>query len=108
MSLEFGSFVRKPFVIEAVEVTAENIEEIAEFVGTIRRKPNGDLYIDVDRKLVPSVYRVFPGFWMTKMGDNVRCYSKKTFKEQFVETTPEIQTWVDFMDHETESEEKVG
>lgn len=103
MALEFSNFVRKPFVIQAVEVTVDNIEEVAEFVGTLRKKENGDPYILVDRKLVPSVFRVFPGFWMTKMDDNIRCYSNKTFKEQFVENTTEIQNWVDFMDNETEA-----
>lgn len=98
--MQFSTFVRKPFVIEAVEVTRENIEEIAQFVGTLRKKPNGAPYILVDRKLVPSVFQVHPGFWMTKMDNNIRCYSKKTFNEQFVANTVEIQQWVDFLNKE--------
>lgn len=99
MDLEFNSYVRKPFIIEAVEVTEENIEEIAEHVGTVREK-DGKRYILVDHKKVPSVFRVYPGFWMTKMDGNIRCYSRKTFLEQFVPNNKELQEWVDFLNEE--------
>jgi hypothetical protein len=95
--MDFTVFVRKPFVVEAVEVTDENIAEIAEYVGTLRTKDDGTPYIQVDRRLIPNVFRVFPGFWMTRMGDNIRCYSKKIFTDQFTATTPEIKSWVDFL-----------
>lgn len=84
--MEFKPFVRKPFTVDAVEVTKENIEELAPLIGTLRSKDDGTPYIQVDRRLVPNIYRVYPGFWMTKMGDNVRCYSKRIFNEQFVES----------------------
>jgi hypothetical protein len=95
--MEFTTFVRKPFKVEAVEVTTNNIGDIAEFVGTLRHKDNGTPYIQVDRRLVPNVFRVYPGFWMTKMGDNIRCYSKRVFEEQFIVNTDEINQWVNFM-----------
>lgn len=96
--MEFTAYVRKPFLVNAVEVTEENIEEVAKFVGDLREREDGTKYILVDRRLVPNVDRVYPGFFMTKMGQNVRCYSRKIFKEQFVENTPEIQPWLDLMD----------
>ena len=95
MTMEFNDFVRKPFVVEAVEVTTENISEIAEFVGTLQSKADGTPFIQVDRKKIPNVYRVYPGFWMTRMGDNIRCYSRRVFTEQFVRMTPDIQDAVD-------------
>lgn len=98
--MEFTTFVRKPFTIEAVEITEDNIEAVAEFVGTLRKKDDGTPFIQVDRRLVPNIYRAYPGFWMTKMGDNIRCYSKRIFEEQFVEDTPEIDKWVKFMNRE--------
>lgn len=88
--MEFTRFVRKPFVVEAIEITEENIEEIAREVGTIREKEDGTLYIQVDQRRVPNVLAVFPGFWMTKMGRNVRCYSRRVFLNQFTEITPEV------------------
>ena len=83
--MEFTTFVRKPFVVQAVEVTADNIEEVAKYIGDVREREDGTKYILVDGRLVPNVERVYPGFFMTKMGENVRCYSRKIFREQFVE-----------------------
>jgi hypothetical protein len=95
--MEFTTFVRKPFIVEAVEVTNENIAEVAKYVGDLREKDDGTPYILVDRRLVPNVFKVYPGFFMTKMGENVRCYSKKIFKEQFVMQTEELKPWIEFM-----------
>lgn len=95
--MDFKTFVRKPFTVDAVEVTKDNIEDLAPLIGTLRHKDDGTPYIQVDRRLVPNIYRVYPGFWMTKMGDNVRCYSKRIFTEQFAKSTPEIDNWVKFM-----------
>ncbi len=102
--MEFITFVRKPFVVEAVEVTKENIAEIAEHVGTLRQKEDGSPYIHVDRRLVPNIYRVFPGFWMTKMGDSVRCYSNQIFSKQFIENAEDIESWVKFLNDDPEEE----
>jgi hypothetical protein len=102
--VEFTTFVRKPFAVEATEITTENIAEIAELIGVLREKDNGSPYIAVDRRLVPNLFRVYPGFWMTKMGDNIRCYSKRVFKQQFVETTPDIESWISYMDGQSDSD----
>lgn len=88
--MNFITFVRKPFIVEAVEVTEDNIAEISKFVGDLREKEDGSPYIAVDRRLFPNIYRVYPGFWMTKMGDNVRCYSKQVFTKQFIHNSPDI------------------
>lgn len=95
--MNFTTFVRKPFVVQAVEITVDNIAEVAKSVGDLREMEDGTLYILVDNRLVPNVNKVFPGFYMTKIGGKVRCYSKKIFKEQFIEQTDEIKPWVDFM-----------
>lgn len=99
--MNFQTFVRKPFVVDAIEVTNDNIAEVAKFVGDLREDDDGTVYILVDRRLVPNVARVFPGFFMTKMGKNVRCYSRKIFKDQFIVQTDEIKPWVEFMAHNT-------
>lgn len=95
--MDFNDYVRKPFVVSAVEITTDNIAEVAKLVGDLQHKEDGTPYILVDRRLVPNLYRVYPGFFMTKMGDRVRCYNRRTFFEQFTGCTPEIQTWVDFL-----------
>ncbi len=98
--MDFNTFVRKPFAVDAVEVTEENIAELAKLVGKLHEKEDGSPYIQVDRRLVPTVFRVFPGFWLTKMGDNVRCYSKSVFAKQFIEGSSEIETWIAYLNDE--------
>ncbi len=88
--MEFNTFVRKPFIVEAVQITTENIAEVAKFVGTLRNEDDKP-YIQVDRRLVPNVYKVHPGFWMTKMGENIRCYSDHIFRAQFMQMTADLE-----------------
>lgn len=104
--MEFTTFVRKPFTVQAVEVTVDNIAEIAKSVGALQYKDDGSPFILVDRDRVPNVLQVSPGFWMTKMGNNIRCYTRKAFYNQFCENTPDIQTWVDFMNNRSEGTEE--
>lgn len=85
--MDFAQYVRKPFVVDAVLITEENIAEIAELVGLLRHKDDGSPFIQVDKRLVPNVYRVYPGFWLTKMAENYRCYSGRVFLDQFVKNT---------------------
>lgn len=92
--MNFTTFVRKPFVVEAVEITVDNIEEIAKLVGTLRYKDDGTPYINVDRRLFPSIFKVYPGFWMTRMDDNVRCYSKQVFHKQFIKSNSGVEDWL--------------
>lgn len=103
--MEMQPFVRKPFVVEAVEITDENIAEVATLVGTLKEK-DGKPVIQVNRKKVPNLFEVHPGFWMTKMNGKIRCYSERVFKEQFTEMTPEIDSWVEFLNNTTEVEEE--
>lgn len=105
--MEFTTFIRKPFIVNVVEITENNIAELAELVGTLEQKEDGSPYIRVNRKLVPNVFRVFPGYFMTKLGDNVRCYSKPVFEKQFARSTPEIESWVKFMGEGEISEDVV-
>ena len=97
ISMQFTTFVRKPFVVEAVEVTADNIAEVAKYVGDLREEDDGTQYILVDRRLVPNIARVYTGFYMTKMGKNVRCYSRKIFRDQFIEEDENVKPWVEYM-----------
>lgn len=101
--MDFTTYVRKPFVVEAVEVTKDNLNDVAKYIGDVRQKEDGTDYILVDRRLVPNVYRVYPGFFMTKMGENIRCYSRKIFIEQFVKNDETIQPWIDYMESQVDT-----
>lgn len=94
--MEFITFIRKPFVVEAVLITKDNIKQIAPKVGTLEEE-NGEPFIQVNPKKVPNVYRVHPGFWMTKLkGTNqIRCYKPEIFQQQFVENSPEAEALIE-------------
>lgn len=104
--MDFTKFVRKPFLVEAVKVTKENISEIAELVGTIQKKEDGTPYIKVDRRLFLNVDRVYPGFWMTKMGDRIRCYSKQVFEKQFTEVNSHNELLVRKLSNPTDEDKE--
>ena len=90
--MNFQTFTRKPFVVEAVEITEENIDEVAKLIGVdgeVREK-DGAKYIVVDKRIVPNIHRATPGWWLTRMGDNLRCYSPKIFTDQFELATPAV------------------
>jgi hypothetical protein len=97
--MDFKQYVRKPFLVEAVRITRDNIGEVADLVGELKQKDDGDPFIQVKRELVPNIYRVFLGFWMTRKGDRIRCYSPKVFKEQFTTPDTEVVAWVDFLNN---------
>lgn len=103
--MDTKEFVRKPIVVNAVQITIDNIEELAPQIGTLRHKPDGSVFIQVNKRLVPDVFRVYPNFWMTTVGDNVRCYSPKVFSNLFVEVDDNIRSWVDFLSGDYEPEE---
>ena len=96
--MEFTKFVRKPFVVEGLEITRENIADVARFIGELREVEGLAPYIIVDERYVPNVDRVYIGYFMTKMGSNVRCYSRNIFRKQFVEQTEAMRDLIDLID----------
>ena len=80
--MEFTPYTRRPFAIEAVQITEENIAELAELVGDLEEK-DGQKFIRINKRLVPNIHRAYVGWWVTRMEDNLRCYSDKIFNEQF-------------------------
>lgn len=94
-----NDYIRKPLVVQATLITKENIAEVAQFVGELGEKEDGTPYIEVDRKKCPGLYRVYPGFVMTRMGDHTRCFLKRVFDAQFVVATPQVLEWVDHLDN---------
>jgi len=85
--MEFKNYIRKPFTVEAVEITRENIGEVAELIGEVREK-DGQPFIAINRRLVPNIHRAYLGWYVTKLGDNFRCYNAKVFNSEFTEHDP--------------------
>jgi hypothetical protein len=84
-------FVRKPFFVEAVPVTEENLDAVATWCGgEVKTIPgNGDtqevsyVKVDVQRPLHENQTRAFPGTWVLKSGSNFKVYTNKAFKSSF-------------------------
>lgn len=102
MELQYEEYVRKPYVLKAVLITRENIEEIAPMIGSLQHKKGGRPYIEVNRQVVPVLTKVYVGYYMTIKGTSIRCYSPRTFREEFVQNEPAIQVWVDWMNPQEE------
>lgn len=82
--MEFNQYVRRPFAVEAIEITADNLQEVADLVGKVETK--GDTtYISLDRRIIPNIGRAYVGWFMTRLGDNYRCYAPKVFRAQFID-----------------------
>lgn len=99
--ITFDRFIRTPFAVDAVLITTENIDELAKLVGDVRTKGD-EKYIALDRRIVPNVGRAYVGWWLTRLGDNLRCYSPKVFKEQFMEMPDEQEVLFSFIPVEDE------
>lgn len=98
--MDFKTYIRKPFEVEAIEVTKDNIKDLArQFkIGKVKYSDDGVPFILVDQSRVPNVEKVWPGYYVTKVGrTNVRCYTHKIFFSQFVQTNTEIDAWVRFI-----------
>lgn len=94
----FNTYTRKPFVVEAVEITDENIEAVAKLIGVdgeVKTKDDAR-YITIDKRIVPNIHRAFVGWWLTRMGDNLRCYSPKIFTDQFDVASAEVAYTFEF------------
>jgi hypothetical protein len=100
--LIFNQYVRTPFSVEATIITEENIEEVAQLVGTVRVK-NGEKYVALDRRIVPNISRAYIGWYVTRLGDNFRCYSPKVFTEQFEPMNDTMVVCFDFNKTEDDS-----
>lgn len=98
--LNYQTYVRKPFTVEAVEITRENIAEVAPSIGELNQPEGETPFIEVDPKKVPHVTRVFPGFFLTKMGKRIHCYSPKAFKAQFADADEHNLNWVKYLNEE--------
>ena len=104
MILHYETFVRTPFKIEAVEVTEENIHQIAEMLGSkiFTDTRTGSTFIGVDNDQMPGIYRIYAGFWVTKMGHRFRAYSQQRFLKEFIRLSAGVEGWVKMAESEVE------
>ena len=106
--LDPTTFVRRPFEVQAVRVTVENIHQISEFTGDLVQPENPERlpYIQVDLRKVKNRIKIRVGQWVTfnpKSG-TVQVYKDEAFHAQFKELTDDISAWVTFMQPKEDEE----
>jgi hypothetical protein len=101
--LVYTEVLRRPFKVEAIEITKENIGTLSRYIGDLDQEDDGTIFILVDDRKVQHVKRVYVGYWMTRIGKQTRVYSKRVFDEQFMTITPNVQEWIDFLDQEAKN-----
>lgn len=80
------TYTRKPFEIEAVRVTAENMEAVAEWCGgVIQETSSGKKYIQVDviRPLNDKQTKAFVDDWLLQVKNSFKVYTHKAFTHCF-------------------------
>lgn len=86
MSIKPRQFVRKAFYVTGVQVTEDNMAEVAEWCGgTVRENGEGHLFIKVHttKAIYDRQTRALPGDWVLKAGKNWKVYTNKAFEEVF-------------------------
>jgi hypothetical protein len=106
--MQYTKVIRKPFAVDAVQITEENIAEIAKIIGELQERENGTPYIVVNRNVVPAKQRAYIGDWLTKMGEKYHCYTDKLFTREFVAHTESIQGWIDYLNDPTSEDASEG
>lgn len=89
MSLLIEEYIRKPFIVDAVLVTLDNMQEVAEWCGgeVLIDNQGGRLTsfikVDVTRPMNDRQTKAFVGDRVLKTKSGVKCYSKKAFATCF-------------------------
>jgi hypothetical protein len=84
------TYLRKPFEVEAVQVTADNIEEIAVWCqGEIEVDTAPFIRVRVARALNDRQRKAYVGDWLLFAGAGFKVYTNKAFKKTFDRATGE-------------------
>ena len=93
--IETTTYVRKPFEVEAVEVTEENIEEVKDWCqGYLDTDKRLFIKVKVARALNERQTKAYSGDWVLYAGTGFKVYTAKAFHRTFerphnVNATPE-------------------
>lgn len=92
--MQTTKFTRKPFEVDAVQVTADNIEEVAKWCQgeVITEDDQPCIKVRVLRALNDRQTKAFVGDWVLYAGTGYKVYIDKAFKKSFVERSEELRT----------------
>lgn len=79
-------YIRKSFTVDAVQVTEENLEEVAKWAqGEVLVSERGDNYVRVrvHNPLTERQTRAFPGDWVLYASKGYKVYTQKAFERSF-------------------------
>lgn len=91
LNVDIAQYARKPFLVSAVQVTAENLTVVAEWCGgAILIKPATPKFpetkyikVPVKRPLTHRQTLAYPGDWVLYNGVGFKVYTPKAFEESF-------------------------
>lgn len=95
--LETKQFVRKPFEVVAVQVTADNFYEVAKWCQGDINSASGDdgkfIRVRVLNVINPKQTQAFVGDWVLYASTGYKVYTDKAFKKSFEEkVTPTVSS----------------
>lgn len=85
-------FVRKPFYVDGIRVTADNMSEVAEWCkGTLKetapkeasKKPSKYIEVEVHRPMNDRQKRAFVGDWVLQAENGFKVYTDAALKNTF-------------------------
>jgi hypothetical protein len=94
-SLKFENYTRKPFTVQAVQVTEDNLNTVAEWCGgEVQTLSNNVKFIkvDVSRPITTRQTRAFLGDWVLYAGRGFKVYTEKAFRMNFAPEENVVQT----------------
>lgn len=85
MQLDVNQYARKPFTVQAVQVTQENIDDVALWSDgkVVNEADSQFVKIDVRRPLHERQTKAYPGDWVLRAGQGFRVYNDSAFRNQF-------------------------
>lgn len=97
MSLQTQKYTRKPFPIEAVQVTTENMRDVAEWckgevittdskiAEALQKTPETYIKVKASNPMNDRQTQAFPGDWVLYANKGYKVYTDKSFKRSFDE-----------------------
>lgn len=94
--METRTFIRKSFEVEAVQVTAENMVEVAEWCRgrVVKAKADEEQHVKVRvmRVMDERQTKAFVGDWVLYAGTGYKVYNAKAFVKSFEPVGEELRT----------------
>lgn len=94
--IETGKYTRRPFVVEAANVTAENMEEIALWCKGVVVSADDGAYVkvEVENPIGERQTRAYAEDWVLYAGTGFKVYKDRAFHKTFVKADPNAKVEV--------------